>query len=53
MKQLTFDWNAEEKYSKLETFRLEVNNVLSTYNTLQTDKLVVVKKWLVRKVSNI
>ena len=46
MKQLTFDWNAEDKFSELRTFRLEVNNVLSTYNTPQTDKLAVVKNWL-------
>ena len=38
-KQLTFDWNDEDKCSKLKTFRLEVKNVLSTYNTPQTDKL--------------
>ena len=43
MKQLTFDWNAEDKYSKLKPFRLEGNNVLSTYNTPQTDKVAVVK----------
>ena len=43
MKQPTFDWNPEDKYSKLKTFRLEVNNVLSTYNTAQTDKLALVK----------
>ena len=49
MKQLTFDWNAEDKYSELKAFRLEVNNVLSTYNTPQTDKLAVVKNWLGRK----
>ena len=34
MKQPTFDWDAEDKYSELKTFRLEVNNVLSIYNTL-------------------
>ena len=28
MKQLAFDWNAEDKFSELKTFRLEVNNVL-------------------------
>ena len=49
MKQPTFDWNAEDKYSKLKTFRLEVNNVLCTYNTPQTDKLALVKDWLGRK----
>ena len=49
MKQPTFDQDAEDKYSELKTFRLEVNNVLSTYNTLQTDKLALVKNWLGRK----
>ena len=36
-------------YSKLKAFRLEVNNVLSMYNTLQIDRLAVVKNWLGRK----
>ena len=49
MKQPTFDWNAEDKYSKLKTFRLEVNNVFSMYNALQTYKLAVVKNLLGRK----
>ena len=49
MKQLTFDRNAKGKYSKLKTFRLEVNNVLSMYKTQQTDKLAVVQNWLGRK----
>ena len=49
MKQPTFDWDTEDKYSELNIFRLEVNNVLSTYNTLPTDKLVLVKNWLGRK----
>ena len=30
MNQPTFDWDTEDKYSELKTFRLEVNNVLST-----------------------
>ena len=33
MKQATFDWEAPDKYSELKTFRLEVNNVLSTHST--------------------
>ena len=49
MKQLRFDFNAEDKYSELKTFRLEVNNVLSMYNTPQTDKLAEVKNWIGRK----
>ena len=44
-----FDWNAEDKYTKLKTFRLEVSNVLSTYNTPQTGKLAALKNWLGRK----
>ena len=49
MKQPTLDWDAEDKYSELKTFRLEVNNVLSTYNTLRTDKLALIINWLGRK----
>ena len=49
MKQLTFDWNAEDTYNELKTFRLEVNNALSTYNTPQAHKLALVKNWLGRK----
>ena len=49
MKQSTFDWDAEDKYHELKTFRPEVNNVLSTYKTPQTDKLELVKNWLGRK----
>ena len=51
MKHPTFDWDTEDKYrySELKTFRLEVNNILSTYNTPQTDKLALVKNWLQRK----
>ena len=43
MRQPMFDWSTQDKYSKLKTFRLEVNNVLSMYNTPVTDKLAVVK----------
>ena len=49
MKQLTIKWNVLDKYIKLKTFRLEVNNILSTYNTQQADKLALVKNWLGRK----
>ena len=43
------DWDAGDKYSELKTFKLEVNNVLSTYNTPQVDKLALVKNWFRRK----
>ena len=49
MKQLTFNWSTEYKYSKLKIVWLEVNKVLSMYNTPETDKLAVVKNWLGRK----
>ena len=42
MKQPTFDWNVQDKYS-------EVNDMLSTYNTPQMDKLALVTNWLGRK----
>ena len=52
MKQCTFDWDTGDKYSELQTFKLEVNNVLSTYNTPQADKLVLVKTGWEEKASN-
>ena len=48
MRQSTFDWNAQQKYSGLKTFCLEAIHIISTYNTLQTDKLLLVKNWLGR-----
>ena len=49
MKLPTFNWEMEDKHSKLKTFRLEVNNILSTYNTPQAEQLMMVKSWLGRK----
>ena len=49
MKQPTFNWEVEDKYSELKTFRLEVNNILMTYSTPQTERLAMVKDWLGRK----
>ena len=49
MKQPSFNWEADDKYDELKTFRLEVNNILTTYNTPQTEQLVMVKNWLCRK----
>ena len=46
MKQPTFNWEADDKYNKLKTFRLEVNNILSTYCMPQTEQLAIVKNWL-------
>ena len=39
----------EDKYSNPKTFRLEVNNILSTYNMSLSEQLATVKNWLGRK----
>ena len=49
MKQPMFNWEGEDKYYELKTFHLEVNNILSTYNSPQNEQLAMVKKWLGRK----
>ena len=49
MKQPSFNGEADNKYSELKTFRLEINNILTTYNTPQADQLRMVKNWLGRK----
>ena len=49
MKQPSFNWEADTKYSKLKNFRLEVNNILATYNTHQPEQLAIVKNWSDRK----
>ena len=44
MKQPKFDWEAPDMYSEFKTFRLEVNNVLSTHNMPEAEKLLVEKE---------
>ena len=48
-KQLSFNWDPDDKYSELKTFRLEGNNVITPYNTPQAEQLTMVKNWLGRK----
>ena len=48
LKQPSFNWEVPDKYTELKTFKLEVNNVLSTYNTPEAEKVAVVKNWLGR-----
>ena len=36
MKQPTFNWEADDKYSKLKTFSLDINNILTMYDTSNT-----------------
>ena len=49
LKQLQFNWDATDKYIEWKAFRLEVRNVLSTYNAQEQDKITMVKNWLGRK----
>ena len=49
MKQPAFNWETEDMYNKFNTFKLEVSNKVSIYNTPQIEQLVMVKNWLGRK----
>ena len=49
MKQPGFNWEADNKYSELKPFRLEVKNIQTTYNTLHAEQLEMVKTWFGRK----
>ena len=49
LKQPTFDWEAEDKYTEWKVFILEVRNALATYNSQEPDKIAMVKNWLGRK----
>ena len=44
LKQTLFNWEAPDKFTELKTFKLEANNVLSTYSMPEAEKLAVVKK---------
>ena len=43
MKQPSCKWEADNKCKELKNFRLEVNNIISSYNTPNTEQLVIVK----------
>ena len=49
LKQPQFKWDATDNYSEWKAFMLEIKNVLSTYNTLEHNKIAIVKNWLGRK----
>ena len=49
MKQLNFNWEADDKYNKHKNFMLKVNNISKSYNTPQAEQLTIIKNWLVRK----
>ena len=46
MKHPNTNWEADNKYSKLKNFRLEVNDILAAYNTHAASNS---KNWLGRK----
>ena len=39
MKQWSLNWEADNKYSELKNFRLEVNNIITSYNTPHIEQL--------------
>ena len=43
LKQPSFNWEALDKCTELKTFKLEANNILSTYNMPEAEKSTVVK----------
>ena len=45
MKQHTFDWDTEVKYSKLKNFRLKVYNVFKSYDMTDIAKTALIKNW--------
>ena len=45
----TFDWSAKDKYAKLRNFKLEVNNMLQSFNISQTEKVSNIENWLGRQ----
>ena len=53
MKQPMFNWEAEDKYNEVKAFRLEINNVLSIYNSPQNEQLAMVKNWLEERDYNL
>ena len=46
MKQPTFDWGTEDKYSELKSFKLEVINVLQSYIIADIEMMALIKNWL-------
>ena len=43
MKQPTFDWEADDKYSELKNLIQEVNNKFESYNMPQTERVAIIK----------
>ena len=43
MQQPTFNWKAEDKFSKLKNFIQEVYNIFESYYMLQTERIATIK----------
>ena len=43
MKEPTFDQNTKDKYAELRNFKLEVSNMLQSFNLGQIEILLVIK----------
>ena len=43
MEKPYFDWEEDDKYSKLKNFGLEVNDIFRSYNTPHAKQLAIVK----------
>ena len=49
MKQPKFNLDTEDKYYELKNFRLEVYNILKSYDMPDLEKTTLTKNWLGRK----
>ena len=49
MKQPTFDWSTKDKYAKLRNFKLEIKSMIQNFNISQTERVLIIKKWLGRQ----
>ena len=43
LKQPTFNWEAEDKYNELKTFKLELNNIFILYSMPQAEQISIIK----------
>ena len=49
MKQPMFDPCTKDKYAELRNFKLEVSYMLQNINLGQTERVLVIKKWIGRE----
>ena len=45
MKEPTFDQSTKDKYAELRNLKLEVSNMLQSFNLGQTERAFVIKNW--------